>query len=242
MNTERYKFIWETLATGALAAVAAVGPLLFPNVSRLLLLILFWGGLGVITIATAVRYLLLSKKEARPSEVNTATSVERKTPTRKRDLLWFFILQAALGGYIFYSFSTAPEYEMGPSNQEIKAVKEELSNLKARTMVLECADVDTAADADIRCIRFLNTFHYMFIDWPHSMDDPEAGTMLPFKHAKGVKGLELSPNDETTRAIKKAIEENTKLTVKLVGRPYRGNTSRPIVLIIGSPPWPGEKG
>lgn len=62
MNTERYKFIWETLATGALAAVAAVGPLLFPNVSRLLLLILFWGGLGVITIATAVRYLLLSKK------------------------------------------------------------------------------------------------------------------------------------------------------------------------------------
>jgi hypothetical protein len=76
----------------------------------------------------------------------------------------------------------------------------------------------------------------MFLDWPHTMDDPEAGIVLPFKHAEGVKGLELSPNDETTRAIKKAIEGNTKLTVNLVGRPYRGNTSRTILLVVGSPP------
>jgi hypothetical protein len=185
VNTERYKFLWETVATVALAAVAAVGPLLFPNVSQLLLRILFWGGLGVVTIATALRYLLLSKKEAPLSDVNTATSVPRKTTPRKLDVVGLIVLQVALGGYMFCAFSTAPEYEMGPSRQEITNVKEKLSHLKPRTVVLECADVDTVTDVNIRCIRFLNIFHYMFIDWPHSMDDPEAGTMLPFKHAQG---------------------------------------------------------
>jgi hypothetical protein len=147
VNTERYKFIWETIATVALAAVAAVGPLLFPDVSQLLLLIVFWGGLGIITIATALRCLLLSKREARPREVSTATSVERKTSIRKRDLLWFFGIQVALGGYMIYAFSTAPEYKTGPSRQEITDVKEELSHLKPRTMILECADVNTVEDA-----------------------------------------------------------------------------------------------
>lgn len=241
MNTERYKFIWQTVASVALAAVATVAPFVFPNMPRWLTLLLFWGGISTIIIATMVGYFLEYKKEGRTSNVNEATSVVRKTTARKRDLLWFFVIQVALGGYMIYAFSTAPEYEMGPSRQEITNVKEELSHLKPRTMVLECADVNTVTDANIRCIRFLNTFHYMFIDWPHSMDDPEAGTMLPFKHATGVKGLELSPNDETTRAIKKATEGNTKLTVNLVGRSYRGNTSRTIVLVIGSPPWPGEK-
>lgn len=63
------------------------------------------------------------------------------------------------------------------ATKKVKAVQKELSHLKARTMILECADVDTVKDADIRCSRFFNIFHYMFIYWPHSMDDPEAGTM-----------------------------------------------------------------
>jgi hypothetical protein len=110
-------------------------------------------------------------------------------------------------------------------------IKEELSHIKPQTATIECANTECS-------IQLINAFHYMFLElgWPHSMDDPEAGIMLPFKHAEGVKGLQLSPNDETTRAIKKAIEGKTKLTVNLLGKPQRGNTSRTILLMIGSPP------
>ncbi len=211
-----------------------VVPYVFPNVPRLLAILVFAGAIGALIIATVVGYFLERKKEGRTRDVNTTTtSVPRKTTARKRDVLWLIILQVVLGGYVFYAFSTAPEYEIGPSRQEITNVKEELSHIKPRTLVLECADTDT--EAGLGCL-LINTFHYIFLDWPHTMDDPENGIMLPFKHAKGVKGLEMSPNDETTRAIKKAIEGNTKLTVKLLGRPYRGNTSQTIFLIIGSPP------
>ena len=110
-------------------------------------------------------------------------------------------------------------------------VKEELSHLKPRTVTIECANTDCS-------IQLINGFHYMFLalGWPHSMDDPEAQVMLPFKHAEGVKGLQLSPNDETTRAMKKAIEGKTKLNVNLLGRREPGNTSGTILMLVGSPP------
>lgn len=240
VNIERHKFIWQMVVAVALTALGVVAPWVFPGVPRLVAVLVFSGVIAVVIIATVVGYLLQSTKEERTNGRNRGTCLAQKNSRYKRGVVGFIVLYGvmwiAVGGYMFYAFSTAPEYQMGPSNQEVTAVKAELSHLKPRRMVLECTDADADRNRGMGCIPLINTFHYMFIGWPHTMDDPENVIMLPFKHAEGVKGLELSPNDETTRAIKKAIEGNTKLTVKLVGRPYRGNTSQRIFLLVGSPP------
>jgi hypothetical protein len=167
VNTERYKFIWETVGAVALAIAVMVAPSLFPNMPWWLSVVLFGGGVLATIIAFVALYVSQDKTESHASQTEDG-SVSRESSEHKRIPIWNIVILVVtwivVGGYMFYAFSTAPEYETGPSRQEITNVKEELSHLKPRTMVLECADVDTITDANMRCIRFLNSFHYMFIN------------------------------------------------------------------------------
>jgi hypothetical protein len=94
-------------------------------------------------------------------------------------------------------------FDKGIDRSQISIIKSELQHIRSRTLVIECKSYE--------CVPITHGFNYLFdeLRWPHSTDDPEAGIVSQDKRADGIVGLQLSPNDETTRAIKIAVEHAT---------------------------------
>jgi hypothetical protein len=128
VNTERHKFIWQTVWTVALAIAVTVAPSLFPNMPWWLSWCLFGGGVVVTIIAFARLYFLQGKEDVPASDVNTSVSVPRGSTENKPIPSWQIVAVLAVtwivaGGAVIHSLMTQSEYEKGLSREEVANVK-----------------------------------------------------------------------------------------------------------------------
>lgn len=202
---------------------------------RWLLTDLLWGAGAVVVVATmaVVSLLLYDRSETRSIDADTAAASPiklRKHGSRLLPLICVLLADLAAFGLSFYSLSTRPEYDAGLNTNTILLLHDKLRHVTPRDVLIECSSFE--------CIPLTNSFAYLFntLGWPHTADDPENGIISHEKDTEGVVGLQLSPNDQTTRLIKQVVEHATTLRINLVRTLLRRPLEKRIVLIIGSKP------